>query len=64
MPITALHVRRCMGSGLEDPVPSVASLVKPALTVCLKTSSWHTLFGAMEHWCSTASSATTLCSKA
>jgi len=31
-------VRRYVGSALEDPVPSVGSLMKPTLTICLKIS--------------------------
>jgi len=54
--LLGFKVRRHMGSALEDPVPSVGSLMKPALTICLKTSSWYALFGVMECWCSTASS--------
>jgi len=32
-------VRRYIGSALEDPVPSVGSLMKPALTIFSKISS-------------------------
>jgi len=58
------NLRRYIGSALEDPVPSVGSLMKPALTICPKISSWYSIFGIMEYWCSTASSVIAFYSKA